>query len=103
MTQEDVNDLMIKNMPQWQLEQLYIQNGNKDLLKRLILKERESCALILDELNIEEDETVLSVLKYCAEAIRARGLVYTKMDKDFQMNDESIDMIKNGGWEEELK
>ncbi len=28
--------------------------------------------------------------------IRERRLVYTEMDKDFQMSDESITMIKNG-------
>ena len=81
MNQEDIDDLMIKNMPQWQQEQLYIQNGNKDLLERLILQEREECALICE--NIKEnyynnsqspmDNGAYNSAMECAEQIRARS------------------------------
>ena len=76
MTQEDINDLIIKTMPQWQQKQLYIQNGNKGILKRLINKavqdEREACALICEDLFETENE-IMTLNYKCADAIRKRS------------------------------
>ena len=70
-------------------------------LQEAIDRTKEGCALICED-QVEDENDMISLNYKCAEAIRDKS-VYTKMDKDFQMNDESIDMIKNGGWEEELK
>ncbi len=72
MIQEDINDLMIKNMPLWQKKQLYAQNNNKELLDRIIKQavkeEREACALILENPNI-----CIYSLTHLARKIRARS------------------------------
>ena len=77
MTQEDINDLMIKNMPLWQEKQLYAQSNNKELLDRIIKQvvkeEREACALVCDKEKERYGLCGYLEVEECAEAIRARG------------------------------
>ena len=98
MTQEDIDDLMIKNMPLWQKKQLSAQGNNKELLDRIIKEtvkeEREACILICEKLSekywdmykgrgtAEPNNIGRADLHYqglsdgadkCEQAIRARG------------------------------
>ena len=83
MTQEDINDLMIINMPQWHKEQLYIQNRNKELLNRLInaaVKQEREEIISMIQSKLENtykynmsDFTITQLTGFYIEAIRQRG------------------------------
>ena len=77
MTQEGIDDLMIKSMPEWLKKQAYMRGGNEVLLNKLVKEavkeEREACLKILIEEQKEfAEDRDKQALVYSIAALRAR-------------------------------